>query len=744
MIWYAAGFVWIVQILFWGLGLALLITPPRWRRFWPGFCAPAGLALQSLVVWIGTHLDLRGTDRYALCSQIVPAGLLLVAWWRLRRRGGLVRLLTGARRWGAVAVLMGASLSLQAYPFTKPPALLTSQALGSCDAADYAAGARVFKEFARGDRTGFLGNTDITRALAVDNFFDFWLRLNHFSPSAVIALNASLCERQPYELTSLLGVVLLALTLPSVFWLARSAFRFEPAGALAVTALYGFSPIEFYAVYQTALGQLMATPAVALLTWVGWQAYRGPKTWRRLAAWSGLLLTGDWLVFGSYNFFILFAYIPLLAYVGVRTLHRRDWNGALRWSALVGANLGLCTLLFPGRVISIVERFRLFNQTPFGWSIPGFWPSGWYGAFADARLTASHAPWAMAFGAAGLAVTVIASIRQGSRGRWRGVLLAVCCTLPILLGYWILLREDRLRHDNASYDAFKLFAVFYPGVLLALCLPLRGPLVSWRWWVGAAGWWGVLLVVNLASAWQFNVAVRRSPFVVDPDLAMLSEVERLPQVQAVNITMRPVWEQLWANCFLLHKNQYFEWPTYEGRPVTALRGQWDLSERLVTTRSGGPGDLLEANRTYALLPRSGNRSVEARLDQGWFTVEHAKGETWAWGKELPTIRLNNPHAEARTMVLNFSLRSLHGRHLCLRVGEQVAWEGFVGEAVQSAKSAPMELSPGPTLVRFETPEAPDHSPGDPRNLTFLLNRFEVDLQEHPAPAGEAAAAQQGR
>ena len=134
---------------------------------------------------------------------------------------------------------MAALAGFQAYPFTKPPGVLTSAAVGSCDAADYATGARVFKEFSRHDRSGFLGNTDLAGSLPVDNFYDFWLRLNHFSPSALIALHGSLCGRQPYELTSLLGIVLLTLGLPGVFWLARSAFRFGPAGSLAVTSIYG-------------------------------------------------------------------------------------------------------------------------------------------------------------------------------------------------------------------------------------------------------------------------------------------------------------------------------------------------------------------------------------------------------------------------------------------------------------------------------------------------------------------------
>ena len=264
MIWYWTGLLLILHVYLWGLGLTLLILPRRWRPFWPAFCAPAGLALQSAVVWIGAHTSLPGTDSYARVSLVVPVGVLAAAVARYRP-AGVWRLMAALRRWWAVVLIMAFSLTLQAYPFTRPPRVLTSIAMTSCDAADYAAGARVLKEFSRDDRTGFLGTPEPVRQLAVDNFFDFWLYINHFSPSAIIALDASMFGRQPYEFVTLMGVVLLTLHLPGVFWLARSAFRFGPVGGLAVTGIYGVSPALFYAMYQVALGQLLAAPAVALL-----------------------------------------------------------------------------------------------------------------------------------------------------------------------------------------------------------------------------------------------------------------------------------------------------------------------------------------------------------------------------------------------------------------------------------------------------------------------------------------------
>ena len=99
---------------------------------------------------------------------------------------------------------MAATLALLVFPLSRASRDLTTNSLGSCDAADYAAGARVLQEFAHGDRGGFLGLTEVVKVASVDNFYDFWLRLNHFTPSALIALNDAVFGLEPYQVTGLL------------------------------------------------------------------------------------------------------------------------------------------------------------------------------------------------------------------------------------------------------------------------------------------------------------------------------------------------------------------------------------------------------------------------------------------------------------------------------------------------------------------------------------------------------------
>ncbi len=82
MIHFAVAFAVLLHVLFWGAGLAALAMPRAWRRFWPVLVVPAGLALQSAVVWAGALADLPGTNSYARWTEVLPLALLAVAWWR--------------------------------------------------------------------------------------------------------------------------------------------------------------------------------------------------------------------------------------------------------------------------------------------------------------------------------------------------------------------------------------------------------------------------------------------------------------------------------------------------------------------------------------------------------------------------------------------------------------------------------------------------------------------------------------
>ncbi len=165
----------------------MVAMPKPWRKFWPLLAPASGLFLQSVVVWLGAYLGFKGTNAYAWPSEIVPLVLLAIGL-RIKSQSFLKDIL----RVSAVFVVMAGALFCAVRPMTKAAPGLTTISLGSCDAADYAGGARALMEFARSDRTGFLGLSEVVRVMSVDNFSDYFLKLNHFTPSALIAFNGTI------------------------------------------------------------------------------------------------------------------------------------------------------------------------------------------------------------------------------------------------------------------------------------------------------------------------------------------------------------------------------------------------------------------------------------------------------------------------------------------------------------------------------------------------------------------------
>jgi hypothetical protein len=728
---YLVAFALLGHVLFWGAGLAALIMPRRWRRFWPVLVVPAGLALQSAVVWWGAHTGLRGTNAYAAWSELLPAVLLGVA---LVRRG-VRSVAIDVSRCGLVWAAVGGCLALLVLPLAIASPALTTISLGSCDAADYAAGARVLQEFARGDRAGFVGLAEVVRVQSVDNFFEYWLRLNHFTPAALIAFNGSVLGLAPHELTSLLTAVLLAGALPVVFWMARAGLGYSGGVSLLVAALAGVSPILWYAVAHVAPGQLLAAQAVALLTWAGLALWRGRLSWARGGQLAGVLAVAYWLLLGSYNFFLLVCLVPAAAYAGSAAIRRRAGRRLGVWLALVLWPLAACALVFGGRVAGLAERFSLLQTYDFGWPIPALTAEGWLGMVQGPDL----APWSV-FGlrwllsAAVVGLLVWAYIRavQQRSGAW-GVALALL--LPVLGGYWFLQMRGARLGTNASYDAYKLFAVFYPVLLPAFCwwVTLRRSrrLHEWLFVVGVAG---VVGAFNLAACGMFVWAMSRPPLRVDPELVALQRIEAMPDIRSVNLLIPDMWSRLWANAFLLRKEQYFETHTYEGRRDTPLRGDWDLEGGTIAVRLPGDARRPIAPR-FALVDTRAPGHLRVSTAEGWHGIEYVPGEPerWQWIEQEAVLVFDNPAAGERTIRCVLEAHGLGGRDVVLQRedGGPATPPVRIGEARTTVSFAPIAIPAGRSrwLLRSVQPAVPA-SPTDPRLIAVCVYRLTVEAGGH--------------
>lgn len=732
MIHYAVAFGLLAHVLFWGAGAAMLAMPRPWRRFWPVLVVPAGLALQSAVVWFGALAGLRGTNIYVWPSEAIPVALLALAFWRWAREGGWSEAWRMARndieRTGLVWAAVAGCLMILVLPLAIASKGLTSLSLGSCDAADYAAGARVLMEFARDDRSGFLGLTEVVRVHSVDNFFDYWLRLNHFTPAALMAFNGSALGCAPHETATLMTMVLLAGLLPTVFWVSRAVVGYSGGVSLIVAGLYGVSPVMWYAVAHVSPGQLLAAQAIALLTWAGVALWRGRLTRKSVLGFAGVLLGAYWLILGSYNFIIIVALVPAVAYAGGLALWRRQWMRFGRWLAAMLAPLAVCAALFPTRVAGLAERFTLLQSFDFGWKIPVLTAEGWLGMVQGGSLE----PWDF-FGvrwvlsAAVVGLLAWAFMRAGLQRR-RAVWLALAILLPILGGYLFLQIRGAMKGTNASYDAYKLFAVFYPLLLPVFCwwVTLRRSrrLIEWFFVCGVAG---VVVAFNVAACAMFAWQMSRPPLIVDGELRQLRKIDAMPDVKSVNLLIPDMWSRLWANAFLLRKEQYFLTHTYEGRLNTPLRGEWDLE--------GGPVAVMlpgEARRQvtprFALVDTRHPEFVRVDLGTGWHPPEMTPGSTeiFQWTAGEATLRLMNPHAYPLGITCTLDGWSPAPRRVTLtREGGESRPPTAISEKRIERTLRVLGVPPGESTLLLRSDEPPYFAPGDPRPLGTAVFRLRV-------------------
>jgi hypothetical protein len=780
MIHYVVAFALLLHVLFWGAGGAMLAMPRPWRRFWPVLTFPMGVALQSAVVWAGAQAGLRGTQAYAWWSELIPLALLFAALrgrvlseraMRLGTGGGpsstderSENAVTGVEasadvdrgrahkvrrnqtwrdtlgavamdlgRYGVLWAAVGGCLALLVLPVAIASRGLTTISLGSCDAADYAAGARVLMEFAKTDREGFLGLTEVVRVHSVDNFFDYWIRLNHFTPSALMALNGVILHCAPHELATLMTAVLFAGTLPMVFWVGRAVIGYSGGVSVIISGLFGVSPVGWYAVAHVAPGQLVAAQAVSLLTWAGVTLWRGRLTWQRGRELSAVLAVGYWLVLGSYNFFLVVCLVPAVVYAGGLALWQRAWARFGRWVVMMMVPLIGCAVIFAGRVEGLMERFTLLQTYNFGWPVPALTAEGWLGMVQGPDLAAWNflgIRWVLAAGVVGLlAWAFIRAARKGRRALW----LVVAIALPVLTAYlWLEARGARLG-TNASYDAYKLFAVFYPLLLPVFCwwVTLRRSRLLHEWLLVCA----VAVVVigfNVVACGMFIFRMSRPPLIVGGELRQLRKIEAMADVKSVNMIFNEadMWSRLWANAFLLRKEQFFLTDTYEGRWHTPLRGEWDLEGSLVALNLPGDGRRQITPR-FALVKTGHPAFLRVDLGEGWHPEEYnpRTGERWQWTKRDATLRLQNPHDYPLTLECAIDGWSAEPRPVAL-----VAADGKMGTPVVVQKERtisrfpPVTIPPGTSTLTLRSTTPATVVPGDPRPLGLSVFRFQVTPQ----------------
>jgi len=312
------------------------------------------------------------------------------------------------------------------------------------------------------------------------------------------------------------------------------------------------------------------------------------------------------------------------------------------------------------------------------------------------------------------------------------VWLVAAFLLPVLSGYAFLEWRGIRLNNNASYDAYKLFSVFYPVLLVALC--------HWLLWLKdrssllrglALAMITVVTVMNLRAEYLFSARVDSAELVVDKAILAVREIEGMDQVKSVNMLVPDFWARLWANALLLRKPQYFPTHTYEGRLNTPLKGEWDLDGGMLQVRAPEP-DGVAIGRRFSLVRANSPYLLRAALGAGWYGTELSRGrqtQLWNWTKGDAALELFNPQDRPLRVVLHFMARSLIRRDIQIWVGGIPLRTVKLGTELKLVRVRAIYIPPGKVTVWLRSSLPPTRaSVQDERLLGFAAYSIVVDVR----------------
>jgi hypothetical protein len=309
--------------------------------------------------------------------------------------------------------------------------------------------------------------------------------------------------------------------------------------------------------------------------------------------------------------------------------------------------------------------------------------------------------------------------------------VAFSLSVPALLGYTYLMIQAARLGTNASYDAYKLFCVFFPGILASLglvtLLVVRGRGLAR---IAALALCAGVALASLRLCLLFIAQNSKPALVVDRALIELRRVDAMKEIGSLNLRVDAFWDRLWANSFLLHHEQYFATHTYEARLNTPMSGDWDLLGNFFTLSLPRPGDSKPVNKLFSLVNTRSPHYLKGELGQGWHQMERDAVTRWCWSRGDASIMLENPHSTPLLMSVRFDLLASSERNIKLLLNEELLGSTQVGTARGLIATKEFRLPPGRHFLRLtSTQSAQKPQAYDSRALGFCLYGVQVDLRE---------------
>jgi len=717
---------WLI-LMFFGLNLCILFLPDRLKKYSLLVAPILGYCFIVFVSYYCYRLNFDGTNSYAWPVTLVVIACSLYVF--LKNISFLKEIFNKEAFIGlGFSIVSWIALSTIFFIFGSP---LVSLALSNLDVAELAVESRFLQEFNRTSEIGFLGQTGWLKVVGDD----IW-----FGPSAIVAFLGTLLRIEPYKAQSLILHVLVAQGAGIFYLLIRFFSDITKRVSLGVTFLYTISPVIIYTAWQSFGGQSIAIPIVLLITRLYLDTTQKSQEGFDFRTLLSLILLFSALLV-TYHFMALIIFFLISVHCLVMWFYKRHNIQTFKDFKFLLILVIAVAFFNPYRIISVVETFSMVAISNNGWFIPWLNPFTQIGIYTHRVFYGGYSleyykyliyPATLIFLA-----TLVAYLRTNNKKKITEKAFFYGLFLPVILlgGYFALIGSEG--GQLGGYRSFKITSTFIAFTFIVFALPFTNSFFEKR---GLRTFVVELSIVALviSSVWSLSRFLhyhKSTIYILPKEIIELQKIEKMDQINGLNILDFGNFSNLWANYFLLNKAHVFQKFPYGGRVVGDLNQPFTLirktsekgseSTHILSVRSDVDSkNRMDINQVFAL---------QDTATKGFYTLTHGDG----WWEPEPNHQWSGRSGSLAEIILDVQteeLLVLEVFHARLRQGDSI--KIFLDGKLLKAHfldeefiSEPFKVYPGRHIIRFVQGLAPSSpSSHDGRSLGVLWKSIVVVQQ----------------
>lgn len=706
-----------------GLGLTICFCPKKFQNFTFFFSPFVGLAYLSIFSWWGIHFIPGGIDAIILPLLIVPTlSLIAAAWTKKREIASLMRPPNKDTIW--LIIIYCIIFIFISFPVIFLLNSANVVVIGNNDIINYAAVSKIL-----------VSSSLVNPTPNVDAHLLYLIETNNFGAFIATAFPSALFSVQTYIVQNSIVNIFFIFTLPILYTIAVTIFRYRPTMAMGVSILIGLNIHLIYIIYTGFVGQVIGFGmfiALLLATLYPILNCKQSKDFWEYIPLASILLFG---MIATYSPFIPIFFLPLFGYLILIALINKDFKAIIPILKFLIISTIIGMIFAIPLVINRFQEILYFSTSiPAGWPMPTLGPEqimgivgndvGWF-PIQNSAINSIPLPIMLRISLSCIIIALfILSLRKLYQTDRNVFYFGIFFLGMIFIGYsyYSVVEMMSPAYTGDSYKAYKLLTYGLPIIIIFLFVYFRD-IDLFKPENVKKKWQSVLILILLItgclwSSMAMMDMISQKSYPIKPNIIDLQKIDNIQNVTSINVEESNYKDQMWIYYFLfMNKTVHLKYRTYFAK--SPLIGEWTLKSNYNNIINIDNGDeKIPLNDDYYLIKNES--TLTADFDKGWFMEEFNGNGAFRWtgyNNETPTLAIHSS---------NFSTVNLNLSYVPLIQNNTFSVfldNGFIKDCQDSrfCEIKQIRITRGDHIIEF-IPQISPISPGakDPRTLGYAF------------------------